>query len=195
MKSYFYYYINLVILFLSINIFAQNKDAKPDVSPLLNESFKFNNFSDQIIVISIFNPNNREEISNLDELAKKYQSSNVAFIAITDDEANDSVVNSLKYQLTHYQYLSEKENERVFNKYETGVFKIYPLQIITNQKDEIHYIKKGRTKNIEDKLSKRLDKLLLAKTKQDALHIVVKTYQNDYQVGGRSLSVSDSQLE
>jgi hypothetical protein len=193
MKSY--YYINLLILFLSINIFAQNKDAKPDVSPFVNERFKLSNFSDQIIVVSIINPNNREEISNLDELAKKYQSSNVAFIAVMGDEANDSVVNSLKYQLTHYQYLSEKENERVFNKYQTGVFKIFPLQIVTNQKDEIHYIKKGRTKNIEGKLSKRLDKLLLAKTKQNALHIAVKSYQNDYQAGKWSSPVSDSQVE
>ena len=64
-----YYYINLIILFLTINIFAQNKDIEPEVSPLLNESFKFNNFSDQIIVISIINPNNSKEISKrLDKL-------------------------------------------------------------------------------------------------------------------------------
>jgi len=189
-----YYYINLIILFLTINIFAQNKDVKPEVSPLVNESFKFNDFSDQIIVVSIINPDNSEEISNLDELAKKYQSTNVAFIAITD-EANDSVVNSLKYQLTHYQYLSEKENERVFNKYQTGVFKIFPLQIITNQKDEVHYIKKGSTKNIEGKISKRLDKLLLAKPKQGALTIAEKSYQNDYHKRRLSLRVSNHKLE
>ena len=189
-----YYYINLVILFLTINSFAQNKDAKPEVSPLVNESFKFNNFSDQIIVVSIINPDNREEISNLDELAKKYQSSNVAFIAITD-EANDSVVNSLKYQLTHYQYLSEKENERVFNKYQTGVFKIFPLQIITNQNDEIHYIKKGSTKNIEGKLSKRLDKLLLAKLEQGSLTIAEKKHQIDYHNGSLSLRPSNHKVE
>ncbi len=194
MKTNFHYYINLVILCISINNFAQNKDVKPEVSPLVNESFKFNNFNDQIIVISIINPNNREEISNLDKLANKYQSSNVVFIAITD-EANDSVVSSLKYQLIHYQYLSEKENERVFNKYQTGVFKIFPLQIVTNQKDEIYYIKKGSTKNIESKLSKRLDKLLLAKPKQDALYIAEKRYQNDYQEASWNLPVSDSQLE
>ncbi len=192
MKSY--YYINLVILFLTINIFAQNKDVKPEVSPLVNESFKFNNFSDQIIVLSIINPDNSEEISNLDELAKKYQSSNVAFIAITD-EANDSVVNSLKYQLTHYQYLSEKENERVFNKYQTGVFKIFPLQIITNQKDEVYYIKKGSTKNIEGKLAKRLDKLLLTKPEPGALYFAEKSYQNDYHEGRLSLPVSGAQVE
>jgi len=183
MKSYFYYCSNLLILILSVNIYAQNKDAKLEVSPIENESFKFNNISDQIIVISIVNPNNREEISNLDELAKKYQSSNVAFIAITGDEANDSVVNSLKYQLTHYRYLSVKENARVFNKYQTGVFKIFPLQIVTNQKGEIHYIKKGRAKNIDDKLSKRLDKLLLTKTKEDAPYIAIKSYRNNYQAG------------
>ncbi len=194
MKTYFHYNINLVILFLSINIFAQNKNVKPEASPLLNESFKFNNFSDQIIVISIINPNNKEEISNLDELAKNYQSSNVAFIAITD-EANDSVVCSLKYQLTHYQYLPEKENERVFNKYQTGIFKIFPLQIVINQKDEIHYIKKGSTKNIEGKLSKRLDKLLLIKPEPGALYFAEKSYQNDYHERGLSLSVSEAQVE
>jgi len=177
MKSF--YYINLLALILSMNIFAQNKDVKTEVSPLLNGSFQFNNFRDQLIVISIINTDDSNEISHLDRLAKKYQASNVVFIAITD-EANDSVVNSLKYQLTHYQYLSEKENERVFNKYQTGVFKIFPLQIITNQNDEIHYIKKGSTKNIEGKLSKRLDKLLLAKSEQGSLDIAVKKHQNDY---------------
>jgi len=180
MKSYCY--IKLLILFLAVQSFAQNKYVKPDISSLVYESFKFNNYSDQIIVISIINPNDSDEIAHLDNLAKKYQASNVAFIAITD-EANDSMVNSLKYQLTHYQYLAEKENERVFNKYQTGVFKIFPLQIITNQEGDVLYEKKGNTKNIQHKISKRLNKLLNAKPTKGFFPIGIKNYLSDSQNG------------
>ena len=35
------------------------------------------------------------------------------------------------------------------------------MQIITNPRGEIDYVKKGATKNIEQKLAKRIDKLLM----------------------------------
>ena len=160
MKSNVQYIELLIVVFLSINSLAQNKRLKPFTASSNIENVFFNTFQNDIIIISIIDPENHKEIAKLDELASRYQSNNVRFIAITD-EVNDSIVNSLKYELIHYQYLSSEENERVFNKYQTGNFKVFPMQIITNPRGEIDYVKKGATKNIEQKLAKRIDKLLM----------------------------------
>ena len=160
MKSIAPYIIMLIVVFLSINSLAQNKRLKPFAASSNIENVFFNTLQNEIIIVSIINPENHKEIVKLDELASRYQSSGVRFIAITD-EVNDSIINSLKYELIHYQYLSSEENERVFNNYQTGNFKVFPMQIITNSRGEIDYIKKGATKNIEQKLAKRIDKLLM----------------------------------
>ena len=160
MKSIAPYIIMLIIVFLSINSLAQNKRLKRFAASSNIENVFFNALQNDIIIISIINPENHQEIAKLDELASRYQSNGVRFIAITD-ELNDSIVNSLKYELIHYQYLSSEENERVFNNYQTGNFKVFPMQIITNPRGEIDYLKKGATKNIEQKLAKRIDKLLM----------------------------------
>ena len=152
--------IMLIVVFLSINSLAQNKRLIPFAASSNIENVFFNALQNDIIIISIINPENHQEIAKLDELASRYQSNGVRFIAITD-ELNDSIVNSLKYELIHYQYLSSEENERVFNNYQTGNFKVFPMQIITNSIGEIDYLKKGATKNIEQKLAKRIDKLLM----------------------------------
>ena len=160
MNSNVQYVIMLIVVFLSINSIAQNKMLKPFAGSSNIENVFFNTLQNDIIIISIINPENHQEIAKLDELASRYQSNGVRFIAITD-ELNDSIVNSLKYELIHYQYLSSEENERVFNNYQTGNFKVFPMQIITNSIGEIDYLKKGATKNIEQKLAKRIDKLLM----------------------------------
>lgn len=160
MNSNVQYIIMLIIVFLSINSLAQNKRLKRFAASSNIENVFFNALQNDIIIISIINPENHQEIAKLDELASRYQSNGVRFIAITD-ELNDSIVNSLKYELIHYQYLSSEENERVFNNYQTGNFKVFPMQIITNPRGEIDYLKKGATKNIEQKLAKRIDKLLM----------------------------------
>jgi len=160
MNSNAQYIIMLIVVFLSINSLAQNKRLKPFAASSNIENVFFNALQNDIIIISIINPENHQEIAKLDELASRYQSNGVRFIAITD-ELNDSIVNSLKYELIHYQYLSSEENERVFNNYQTGNFKVFPMQIITNSTGEIDYLKKGATKNIEQKLAKRIDKLLM----------------------------------
>lgn len=160
MKSNIQYISILIVVFLSIDSLAQNKRVKPFVASSNIENVFFNTFQNDIIIISIINPENHQEIAKLDELASRYKSSGLRFIAITD-EVNDSIVNSLKYELIHYQYLSSEENERVFNNYQTGNFKVFPMQIIINSEGEIEYMKKGATKNIEEKLAKRIDKLLM----------------------------------
>ena len=160
MKANAHHIIMLIVVFLSINSLAQIKQLKPFAASSNIENVFFNTLQNEIIIISIINPENHKEIVKLDELASKYQSSGVRFIAITD-EVNDSIVNALKYELIHYQYLSSEENERVFNNYQTGNFKVFPMQIITNSIGEIDYLKKGATKNIEQKLAKRIDKLLM----------------------------------
>jgi len=42
------------------------------------------------------------------------------------------------------------------------------MQIITDSNGEILYLKKGAVKNIEDKLVKKIDKLLLIKSEKEA---------------------------
>ena len=78
----------------------------------------------------------------------------------------------------HYQYLPETENERTFNKYQTGAIKIFPIQIITNQQGKVYYIKKGNTKNIKHKLSKRIDKILSTSSGPGSLYSQRKTKES-----------------
>ncbi len=45
------------------------------------------------------------------------------------------------------------------------MYKVFPIYIIINKDGKIIYKKKGATNNIEDKLAKRIDKLLETKGK------------------------------
>ena len=95
MKANAHHIIMLIVVFLSINSLAQIKQLKPFAASSNIENVFFNTLQNEIIIISIINPENHKEIVKLDELASKYQSSGVRFIAITD-EVNDSIVNALK---------------------------------------------------------------------------------------------------
>jgi len=169
MKINIQYIITLTALFLSISNFAQDKKINSLAPSIAFNNNVFNDVHDKLIVISIVDYEDDKELVKLDKLAAKYQSSSVRFIAITD-EVNDSIVNALKYQLMHYQYLSSEENEKVFNKYQTGNFKVFPMQIITNGSGQIHYIKKGHSKNIEEKLARRINKLVLRMPDDDLIY-------------------------
>ena len=167
MKPKLAHILAVAIIFSSLSIHAQTKRLNAITQALSPLHVLLNQTPRDINVISIINPENSKELVKLDELAQKYQSDKVGFIAITD-EVNDSIVNSLKYQLIHYQYLASEQNEMVFNHYQTGTFKIFPMQIITDSNGEILYLKKGAVKNIEDKLVKKIDKLLLIKSEKEA---------------------------
>lgn len=171
MKINTQYIIVLVALFLSLNNFGQEKKLGPLVASTSFDKEMFNNVQDELTVISIINPEDNMELMKLDKLAAKYQSKRVRFIAITD-EVSESITNALKYQLKHYQYLSSEENEKVFNKYQTGNFKIFPMQIIMNSSGQVYYLKKGHTKNIEEKLAKRINKLIVNMPDGDLIYTV-----------------------
>lgn len=117
------------------------------------------NIENNIKVISILDTDNYKELKKLDHFAAKYKNRNVTFIVITD-KSNDSLYNLNKEGIRYYQFLSENENRKNLNTYQTGMYKVFPTHIVINKEGEIIYKKKGIANNIEDKLSKRIDKLL-----------------------------------
>ncbi len=159
MKSAHKTIVKTIMLFICLNVIGQIKTNK------LLQHDKNN----EIKIISIIDINNPVEIKNLDLLAEKYKRYNIEFIAITD-EINDSISYSLKNQLLHYKFVKKTENERIFNSYQTGMFKVFPMQVILNKSGEITYIKKGTTKSIDKKLAKRIDKLLILRSTKYILH-------------------------
>jgi len=151
--------IIIIALLVSASIDAQIKDQDLAYISIDNNFKQLNSIKEKIVVISIFNPDNSSELKKMDELAQKYKNSNVSFISVSDN-FNGNLDKSLKKQILHYQHLSTDENERVFNKYQTGMFKVFPMHIILNKKGELTYKKKGEIKNIERKLEKRINRLL-----------------------------------
>lgn len=146
----------LVAFFLTINIVGQNKNI---TSPLSNNKYELMNISkDTIVIISILNLIDIDKIQKLNDLAKKYKNKNVIFIIVTDDNLNNSKTNSSKNQ--HLRFLSKDENNKVFNTYQTGVYKVFPIYIILNKYGKMIYKKKGIINNIEKKLAKRINRLL-----------------------------------
>ena len=127
---------------------------------VINENIFLHQFKDSIIVISILDPKYSNELKKLNKLANKYKTEKVVFIAITD-KIDDFTKNILKANLTNYQHLSEEETESTFNTYQTGMYKIYPIQIILNKKRAIIYLKKGLSKNIDKKLAKKIERLIV----------------------------------
>ena len=144
---------------MSVSIFGQSKGQALSYTSFDNNYEQINGMKEKIIVISIFDPDNSSELIKMIELARKYKNSNVSFISVSDN-LNGNLDKSLKEQILHYQHLSKDENERVFNKYQTGMFKVFPMHIILNKEGEVTYKKKGKIKNIEVKLGKRIDRLL-----------------------------------
>jgi len=159
MKTSLHIAILSLSFFLSTNIHAQSKDQKVELSSLVNKYEVLHNFKENLTVISIFDLENMNEIKELDRLAEKYKNSNVTFIGVTDEISNrldNTVYNSLLY----YRHLSKEENKRIFNKYQTSMYKSFPIHIIINKTGEVVYKKKGTTNNIDQKLAKRIDRLL-----------------------------------
>ncbi len=148
-----------IAILLSVNTIAQKEIQELTFSSLEKKYDSYLDIDENVVVISILDPKYPNKLKKLDQLAEKYKNTKVTFIAITD-EINDSISNSFKHQLVHYQHKTKKENEIIFNRFQTGMFKVFPMQIILNKEGKIIYKKKGPTNNIEDKLTKRIDKLL-----------------------------------
>ena len=173
MKTNLHIKIIIIALLVSASIDAQIKDQDLAYISIDNNFKQLNSIKEKIVVISIFNPDNSSELKKMDELAQKYKNSNVSFISVSDN-FNGNLDKSLKKQILHYQHLSTDENERVFNKYQTGMYKVFPMHIILNKEGEVTYKKKGKRKNIEGKMAKRIDRLL------DAYLIAVKSQELKY---------------
>ena len=146
------------IIFLK-NVVAQNDTQKGVDSFLKTEYASIEEFKNSVIVINILDIKNIDEITKLNKLTEKYINHNVVFIAITDN-SNEQATDYLKQSLLYYQYLTKDENERVFNEYQTAMFKVFPIHILINQIGKVTYKKKGTVKNIDKKLGKRIDALL-----------------------------------
>lgn len=143
----------LLILSFSGYIKAQNVDYVA----LLNENIFAP--SNKIIVLNIWNTKFPDEIEILNTLVEKYKNDNVVFIAITD-ENEDIVELFLENHSFNYQHLNGAEGEKIYNNFQTGVYKVYPQHIIIDQNGKISYKRKNAVKNIEAKLVKRIDLLL-----------------------------------
>lgn len=159
MKTSLHIKIIIIAFLVSVSISGQSKDQNLVLTSFTNDYNTLNNYKEEIIVISIFDPDNSNELKIMNELARKYKNSNISFISVSDN-LSGNLDKSLKKQILHYQHLSKDENERVFNKYQTGMYKVFPMHIILNKEGEVTYKKKGKIKNIEGKLAKRIDRLL-----------------------------------
>ena len=149
-----------ITFFSFINILAKIKIPKKTLVSIENRDQLMNGHEGRITIFSIFDVEDEVEIKKLDRLAEKYN--NVVFIAVTD-EINDSICNSLKAKLLHYHFLLREENDRIFNTYQTGMFKVFPIHILINTNGKVKYVRKGKTNKIEQKLAKRIDDLLKKK--------------------------------
>ncbi len=136
---------------------SQIKAQNSDYVALLNENIFAP--SNKIIVLNIWNTKYPDEIEVLNTLVEKYKNDNVVFIAITD-ENEDIVELFLENHIFNYQHLNGAEGEKIYNNFQTGVYKVYPQHIILDQNGKINYKRKNVVKNIEAKLVKRIDQLL-----------------------------------
>jgi len=146
------FFVLLIVAFL-----GQIKAQNADYMALLNENIFAP--SNKIIVLNIWNTKFPDEIKVLNNLVEKYKNDNVVFVAITD-ENEDVVELFLENHIFNYEHLNGLEGEKIYNNFQTGVYKVYPMHIIIDQDGKISYKRKNAVKNIETKLIKRIDLLL-----------------------------------
>jgi thiol-disulfide isomerase/thioredoxin len=155
---------HVFFVLLIITFFSQVKAQNQDHIALLNENIFAP--SNKIIVLNIWNTKFPDEIKVLNNLVEKYKNENVVFVAITDED-EDIVQLFLKTQPFNYQHLNGAEGEEIYNNFQTGMYKVYPMHIIIDQEGKISYKRKNALKNIEAKLVKRIDLLLAHNFKKE----------------------------
>ena len=148
---------HVFFVLLIIAFFSQIKAQNADYAALLNENIFAP--SNKIIVLNIWNTKYPDEIEVLNSLVEKYKNDNVVFVAITDED-KDIVELFLENNIFNYQHLNGADGEKIYNNFQTGVYKVYPQHIILDQNGKISYKRKKAVKNIESKLVKRIDLLL-----------------------------------
>ncbi|HHC80462.1 MAG TPA: hypothetical protein ENK46_11310 [Flavobacteriia bacterium] len=150
--------ITIAYLYSVMNMTAQDKLAAHKDSYIeTNTTASIDIFKDYIIVINIWDPNKPQEIEILNQLVEKYKGKKVQFIAITDRISTEIATSSSVFK---YQHLAGEEAEKLFNKYQTGMFKTYPIHIILDKERRVVFKKQRITKNIDKKIAKKLDALL-----------------------------------
>lgn len=142
-----------------MHVSAQNMDQEFAFSYLESKNNSINELKGNIVVINIWSPDHLYEINALNKLVEKYKDSKVIFLAITD-EAYESTILFLENELFSYQYLAGDEAKKIFDKYQTSMFKTFPIHIIIDQEGKIVFKKKGTRRNIEKNLEKRINRLL-----------------------------------
>jgi len=153
----------LWVFFLSLSVYSQRSNQKFPIHLFETSNSRFFNSSNSIQVISIIDNMNLNEIIKMDQRAAQYKGKNVKFIAVTD--TNKEQLNKyFKTELSNYIQLTKENNKLIFNTYQTGMYKIFPIHVIINNEGKIIYLKKGNSNNIENKLVKRIDKLLKTET-------------------------------
>lgn len=118
-------------------------------------------FKDQILVINIWNSKkqNIKDVQKLNALVEKYKNKQVRFLAIQDYET--LVNNNIKYGIAFkYQHYTGIHANKIFDRFQTGMYKVYPIHIIINQKGKVVFNKHKYSKNIDKKISKKLNALL-----------------------------------
>ena len=147
------------VLFLTLNINAQSNVRKLLLISIENTNMLYKDLDDAIIVISILDLEDSKEIERLDKLAEKYVNKKVVFFVITDE--NNQYENSyFKRSHLNLNELAKLDNDVIFNRYQTGIFKVFPIHIVLNPDGKIIYKRKGTVKNVEKKLEKRIDAIL-----------------------------------
>lgn len=153
------FFILLIVAFL-----GQVKAQNADYMALLNENIFAP--SNKIIVLNIWNTKFPDEINVLNTMVEKYKNDDVIFVAISDED-EEIVELFLQNHSFNYQHMNGAEGEKIYNNFQTGMYKVYPMHIIIDQDGEIIYKKKNATKNIEAKLTKKIDMLIANRNSKD----------------------------
>ena len=149
-----------IAFFLFTNVYAQNSYQDVNFSLVNNEIFSLDQLKGNVVVINIYNPSYPNSNKIPHEIVARYKNEKVVFLTITDNPYKSSIAFS-ENNAINYQTMKGDEAERIFNTYQTSMFKVFPIHVIIDQEGKVSYKRKGTVKNIENKISKKIDGLLI----------------------------------
>ena len=156
-----------MLLLLVVNAYAQTNRQETSFSSLEGEKFSLDQLKSKIVVVIIWNSDYPDQLKTLQNLENNYKNDNIVFLAITEGAARNNSAAFVENNISIYGNITEEEGERIFNEHQKGMFKVFPIHIIINSSGKITYKKKGTVKNIEKKLTKRIDALLINTQSED----------------------------
>ena len=146
--------------FLFTNAYSQNSIQDVNFSLVNNEIFSLDQLKGNVVVINIYNPSYPNSKKIPGEIVARYKNDKVVFLTITDNPYKSSIAFS-ENNAINYQTMKGDEAERIFNTYQTSMFKVFPIHVIIDQEGKVSYKRKGTVKNIENKITKKIDALLV----------------------------------